>query len=123
MDTKLSLLCVDDEPLNLMLLEFNFASKFHFFSAGSGSDGLNILKSHPEIKIVLSDMKMPGMNGLEFITQAKQEFPNIIYIILTGFDITIEIQNALQNQLIHKYFRKPYNIKEIEAAINSAINL
>jgi len=123
MNTKLSILCVDDEPLNLMLLGFHFESKFNFFSAGSGSAGLEILKSHPDIKIVLSDMKMPGMNGLEFITKAKQEFPHIIYIILTGFDITEEIQNAITDHLIHKYFRKPYNIKEIEEAIRTAINV
>lgn len=121
MSDKYSILCVDDEPINLMLLERNFISKFNVFTAGSGFDGLNILKSNPDIAIVLSDMKMPGMNGLEFINIAKKQFPAIIYIILTGFDITEEITKAINEKVIHKYFQKPYNIKEIESAIFSII--
>lgn len=66
-------------------------------------------------------MKMLGMNGIEFIRLAKKDFPNISFYILTGFDITDEISEALEKRLIHKYFRKSFNIKEIEAAILEAV--
>ncbi len=66
-------------------------------------------------------MKMPEMNAIEFITLAKKEFPNIAYYILTGYDITQEIAEALNNKLIFKYFRKPFNLKEIEDAIIVAL--
>jgi YesN/AraC family two-component response regulator len=61
------------------------------------------------------------MNGIEFIRLAQKDFPDISFFILTGFDITDEISEALKDKLIHKYFRKPFNIREIEAAILEAI--
>ena len=58
------------------------------------------------------------MNGMDFIATVRLEFPNIVYIILTGFDITDEIMTALNEHVIQHYFRKPYDIKQIEAAIH-----
>ena len=66
-------------------------------------------------------MKMPGMNGIEFIRTAKHDFPDTSFFILTGYDITDEILEALNGKLISKYFRKPFNLEEIEAAIQEAI--
>jgi len=64
---------------------------------------------------------MPGMNGVEFIRIAKKEYPEIVFYILTGFDITKEISEALNDNVIRQYFRKPINVKEIERAINAVI--
>jgi len=117
-----TLLYVDDEPINLKLFAINFKNKFHVLSAGSGFEGLGLLKSSPETHIVISDMKMPGMNGIEFIKKAKKEFPEILCFILTGFDITEDIADALNERIILKYFRKPFNIKEIEMSIQEALS-
>jgi len=116
-DKSATILYVDDEPLNLMLFKANFKNKFNVHTAESGYKGLELLKEIPDTNIVISDMKMPGINGLEFIRLAKKEFPRISFYILTGFDITDEISQAIEDGLIHKYFRKPFNIKEIESAI------
>ena len=99
-----TILYVDDEPINIMLFTVNFKSKFDVITGRSGLEGLDLLRSNPGISTVISDMKMPGMNGLEFIKLAKQEFPNISFYILTGYDITAEMQGALQSNLIRKYF-------------------
>lgn len=120
MSTKISVLYVDDEPINLTLFTLNFKSKYNIITANDGYGGLQKLKELPEISVVISDMKMPGMNGIEFITLAKAEFPNITFFILTGFDITEEISRALEMGLINKYFRKPFNIKEIDHAISES---
>jgi response regulator RpfG family c-di-GMP phosphodiesterase len=108
---------VDDEPTNLKLFELNFRKKFDVLTALSGDEGLEILKNNNSILVVISDMKMPGMNGVEFIKKAKASFPHIRYYILTGFDITEEIADALNENLIQKYFRKPFNMNEIERSI------
>jgi len=71
--------------------------------------------------VVISDMKMPQMNGIEFITRARQKRPNIHYYILTGFEITDEIQSALNSKIIRKYFRKPFNMNEISSEIEAAL--
>ncbi|MFA6402437.1 MAG: response regulator [Salinivirgaceae bacterium] len=121
MKKKPMLLYVDDEPINLMLFEANFKQNYTVITAESGIIGLEKLYSNNEFVVVISDMKMPEMNGIEFITLAKKEFPNIAYYILTGYDITQEISEALKNKLIFRYFRKPFNLKEIEDAIIEAL--
>ena len=117
MSEKLTLLYVDDEPTNVLLFKYNFKTKFNVITAPSGLKGLEELRANPEINFVISDMKMPLMNGIEFITLAKSEFPGIKYFIVTGLDITLEIENALNTDLIDKYFRKPFRIEEIEASL------
>ncbi|HAN19435.1 MAG: hypothetical protein A2X13_02055 [Bacteroidetes bacterium GWC2_33_15] len=118
MENLLVILYVDDEPINLMLFEQMFKTKYKILTAESGYSGLNILNKNPEIKVVISDMKMPGMNGIEFILKAKELFPNILFYILTGYEITPEIQESLENGLISKYFQKPFNMKEIDDSIS-----
>jgi len=122
MNNKSKLLYVDDEPLNLYIFEVNFGKKFNVITGLSGFEGLDQLKAHPEIEIVVSDMSMPGMNGLEFIRKAKEEYPNISFFILTGYDITEDIQEALDDNLINRYFRKPLNAVEIAMSIEDAFS-
>jgi len=121
MITKPSLLYVDDEPINLKIFELSFKNRFNIITALSGFEGMDILKKNPQISIVVSDMRMPKMNGLEFIALAKKQFSNIIFFILTGYDITDEISEALNSKLINQYFRKPFNVAEIERTIIEAI--
>ena len=116
-----SVLYVDDEPINLKLFELNVHCTFNVITALSGFEGLEILKNNPDIPIVISDMRMPRMDGLEFIAKAKEQFPNIIFYILTGYEINEEISEALNDKLINKYFRKPLNYKEIEKSITEVL--
>jgi two-component system response regulator (stage 0 sporulation protein F) len=115
------ILNVDDEPINRMLFQSVFKNKYRVLTAESGSSGLEVLRYNKNIDVVISDMKMPGMNGIEFINKARQLFPEIFYYILTGFDITPEIQKSLDSGSICKCFRKPLNTKEIEDSINEKI--
>jgi len=121
MNTGITILYVDDEPINTMIFAANFKRNYIVLTAGSGFEGLDILKSNPEISIVISDMKMPEMNGIQFITKAKMGFPNIRFFILSGYELTPEIVDALDNKLILKYFKKPFNLREIETAIEEAL--
>ncbi len=121
MSGRATLLYVDDEPINLQLFALYFRRKYDVKTAESGYAGLNILNKEPTISVVMSDMKMPGMSGIEFIKEAKSTFPSVYYFILTGYDITNEIALALKDKLIIKYFRKPFNVKEIESSIESLL--
>lgn len=121
MNNLIKLLYVDDEQINLMLFQNIFKKKYTVIIAESGFKGLEILQKEKEIKVIISDMKMPGMNGLEFIQKAKEKFPNILFFILTGYDITPEIQKSLENGLISKYFQKPFNMKEIDETITQEL--
>jgi two-component system response regulator (stage 0 sporulation protein F) len=122
MSNKITILYVDDESINCMLFEMNFKRKYNILTASSGFDGLEKLNANPSTTIVISDMKMPGMNGIEFIRRAKKNYPEIVFYILTGFDFTDEIAGVLSEQLIKNYFCKPFNMSEIETAIKDAVN-
>jgi response regulator RpfG family c-di-GMP phosphodiesterase len=121
MKNKTKLLYVDDEQINLTLFEINFGEKYNVLTAVDGFAGLRVLKSNPDTLIIISDMKMPNMTGIDFIKKAKEMFVNKKFYILTGFDITDEIKGALESGLIIKYFRKPFDIDEIEESISNVI--
>jgi response regulator RpfG family c-di-GMP phosphodiesterase len=123
MKTEITILYVDDEPINLFLFSQIFEKKYSVFTAESGYTGLNVIEKNPNIDVVISDMKMPGMNGIEFIQKAKELYSNIHYYILTSYDITPEIDNALKSGLIDKYFQKPFNLQEIESTISEKLNI
>ena len=110
---KAKVLYVDDEITNLMLFEANLEDKYTILTADNGFNGLDILSKNDDVKVVISDMKMPNMSGIEFIKQAVKIAPYIDFYILTGFEITDQIQEALDTGLIRKYFRKPFNLNEI----------
>jgi two-component system, response regulator, stage 0 sporulation protein F len=121
MISKFKILYVDDEPINLMLFDEIFNEKFDVILANSGFKGLEALKLDNEIKIVISDMKMPELNGLEFIKLARNSYLQPAYFILSGYNLTEEITHALESGIILKYFLKPLNINEIEKAIESLL--
>jgi len=123
MNEKPKILYVDDEEINLLLFEINFQKKYQVITALDGLKGLEILEANPEILIVISDMRMPKLNGIEFIKLAKEKHPDKHYYILTGFEITEEIQSALKSGLILKYFQKPFNMKEIDCALAQVIDM
>jgi two-component system, response regulator, stage 0 sporulation protein F len=121
MENKIRVLYIDDEPTNLTLFTINFREKYVVFVSESAKKGLAILDEHPYIEVVISDMKMPNMNGVEFIKIAKKRYPEILFFILTGYELTGEIQEAIDTGLVIKYFSKPFNIADIDDSINQAL--
>lgn len=118
---KPKILYVDDEPINLLLFEANMDKKYEVLKASNGIAGLEIIANHPDIKVVFSDMKMPNMNGIEFIREAAKIISECFFYILTGFEITSEIQHSLDSGLIRKYYGKPFNMKDISTEIEAVL--
>ena len=121
MSTKTKILYVDDEDMNLQLFEANLYEEYDVLTAIDGLKGLEILEKNPDILVVISDMKMPYMNGVEFIEKAKEKYPYMKFYILTGFEITDEIQGAIDTKLILDYFKKPFDMNMINKTITEAI--
>lgn len=118
---NISVLHIDDEPTNVLLFEVNFRRLYQVISAHSGADGLTKLAQNPNINVIFCDMKMPGMNGLEFARQAAMVRPGIPCFILTGYDISPEIYNAISEGWVSGYIQKPFEVEQIIAAVNKAI--
>ena len=116
--SAVSILYVDDEINNLLLFKANFRRKYNVFLAQSGPEGLKELASHHDISVVISDMRMPVMSGIEFIRRARVKYPHMTYFILTGFEYNYEIDKALKDSTIQRYFTKPFDVNEIECAID-----
>ncbi|HCT52271.1 MAG TPA: histidine kinase, partial [Balneola sp.] len=83
--------------------------------------GLEILKEDASFDVVISDMKMPGMNGLEFIKRAKEFYINCPYLILSGYHKIPEIEEALEEGFISNFLQKPFEVEEITAIIHKEI--
>lgn len=118
MSDKIKIIYIDDEEMNVMLFQINFSVNYEVYTGYSGLEGLKLLEKYSDIKVVISDMSMPEMNGIEFIREAKEKYPEKKFYILTGYELTGEIQNAIKSGLIQKYFRKPFDMREIEREIN-----
>lgn len=110
---KPKLLYVDDEIMNLHLFRDLFRNDFDVLVAISGEEALEEILESEEIQYVISDMRMPGMNGLELITKAKSERPNVVYCLLTGYDLTKEMEEAIAKKQVARYFAKPLDPAEI----------
>ena len=79
------ILYVDDEVINLELFKINFKNEYSIFVADSAQKGLEILKNET-ISVIVSDLRMPQMNGIDFIEKVKREKPATICILLTAFN-------------------------------------
>lgn len=116
------ILYVDDEIINLELLQLTFMNSFKVITAVSAEDGLRLLALNPDIQVVISDLKMPVLNGLDFIKQVKQVYQEKICMLLTGYlesDIMLE---GFNKELIFRYLMKPWNKNELESTIREALN-
>jgi len=122
MDMKLAkVLYVDDEFINLDLLRLTFLNEFDIITAESGIEGLEILESDPEIKVIISDLKMPGMNGLEFIREVKTRYPGKVCMLLTGFLESEVMMEGFNQELLFRYLMKPFRKDELKSTILEAL--
>lgn len=116
-----TILYVDDEVINLTVFSISFRKKYDVITAESAINALDILKENPQIDVVISDLRMPVMDGLEFIRIAKPTFSNIKFFILSGFEKTPEITSAIDEDLVVDYFKKPFNMGKIDKAITTLL--
>ncbi|CEG57982.1 HD domain-containing phosphohydrolase [Legionella fallonii] len=117
--SKGTLLLVDDEVNIVNSLKRVFLPlKYEVFAACSGSDGLNILEQN-HIDIIISDMRMPEMDGATFLKKTAEKWPDISRILLTGYaDINSAISAVNEGQ-IEYYLHKPWQINELEVVIQN----
>lgn len=113
-----SILLVDDERQILKAFSRLFQDSPHTLHlAESGKEALERLGTTP-VDMVISDMRMPDMDGYALLKQVKQRYPDTIRLILSGYADERIIFNALQNNLAKLYLFKPWNSEELLGIIN-----
>ena len=112
------ILCVDDEPNILKTLKRLFYGEpFQVLTATSGHEGLEILRATDNIGLILSDQRMPGMSGTEFLEAAKAMAPEIPRIILTGYADKQAGLDALERGGACCILAKPWKEDELMQAV------
>lgn len=113
-------LCVDDEPQVLEGITLQLRRRFHVVSACSGAEGLDALLKQGPFSVVLSDMRMPGMNGAEFLARVRELEPDVTRMLLTGHsDVQSAIAAVNQGQ-IFRFLSKPCPPDELRASFEAA---
>ena len=106
------ILFVDDEPILLQGYERLLRKEFQITTAVGGSAALSMIPHLGPFAVVLSDMKMPGMDGIEFLRKVKTLAPDSVRIMLTGASELQTAIDAVNEGCIFRFLSKPSN-KEI----------
>ena len=110
---KKKVLYVDDEYPNRITFQITYRNDVDIILADSADEALEILKEEEGIEIVITDLRMPGKSGLDLIKEAREQFPDVRFCLLTGFEVTSEIKEALDSKILQQYFRKPFERSQI----------
>lgn len=117
-----TILIVDDEVNNLQLLKRTFRGKYRIITASNGLEGLETLKRNlDEVSLIVSDHKMPIMEGTKFLEEANKIAPDVIKILLTGFSDIEIITDAVNKCNLFQYVLKPFNPDELQEAVRGGI--
>jgi CheY-like chemotaxis protein len=117
---KPKLLVVDDEQDNLDLLYRTFRREFTVFRADSGIRALEILEHEGEMAAIISDQRMPEMNGTEFLSRTVSDFPDTMRIVLTGYTDITDLIDAINSGQVHKYITKPWEPDQLKLVVSEA---
>ncbi len=112
-DKACTILIVDDDLNVLQVLEARLQSSgFTIFKAENGQTALKILKENSNIDLMICDMKMPGMSGMEVMTKARELHPGIPIIFLTAYGSIPDAVNAVKAGAVD-YLAKPFDGREL----------
>ncbi len=117
---KLKLMVVDDEPDNLDLLYRTFRGDFQVFKANQARSALEILDKEGEMAVIISDQRMPEMNGTEFFGLTVERFPDTIRILLTGYTDVEDLVDAINSGQVFKYITKPWTPDHLKVVVQQA---
>ena len=114
------ILFVDDETANLRLLERLFRNSYDIYTASTGDEALDLLSVH-DIALIVSDQRMPGMTGLEFLKLAAERRPQTVRIILTGYTDANDLVDAINSGVVYKYVTKPWVNEELKQTVQRSL--
>jgi len=122
MDEQIRILLVDDEINVLRALKRTFLDEeYEVLTAPSGSEGLSILRDVSPVQVVVSDYRMPQMNGVDFLREVRRRWPDTVRIVLSGYADTAVVISAINEGEIYKFIAKPWNDDELRIAIINAL--
>ena len=120
MTEKYNILLVDDEEDNLALLYRTLRGSYNLDKSTSPTKALDMLDDK-QYHLVISDHKMPEMDGVEFLKKVLEKSPNTMRILLTAYSDANILIDAINYAKIYRYIKKPYNPDELQLIVSSAL--
>lgn len=117
---RLKIVFVDDEPMILEGLSQLFDTMYDVQTFSNGHDAIEYVREHPEIAIVVSDQRMPGLKGIDVLKAIKEISPDTIRMLLTGFADADAILDSVNVGEVFRYVKKPWNPEELVALMSLA---
>ena len=115
------ILIVDDEEAILETMSFTFMDLYEVFTSTDARKALETLDEKSPIACVITDQRMPGMTGVEFLAEASRRHPETVRIMLTGFaDAEATIQ-AINDGQVYAYINKPWEPDELKQIVKRAV--
>lgn len=118
--TKYNILLVDDEEDNLALLYRTLRGSYNLEKTTSPLHALELIKEK-QFELVISDHKMPEMDGVEFLKHVQEMRPDTMRILLTAYSDANILIDAINYAKIFRYIKKPYNPEELQLIVSSAL--
>ena len=116
---KPPILLVDDEPEVLFSLKGLLRREFALYTAQTGQEALEILRSHA-VHVVMTDQRMPEMDGAELLARAKNDSPEAIQIVFTGYADIKAVVDAVNSGRLFRYITKPWDPDELVDTLHEA---
>lgn len=117
---KPSILLVDDEKKMLDILQINLSAAYKVYVAENGMEAQQIIKSYP-LDMIISDLKMPKMDGRELFAWVKKEFPSLPFIIMTAFGTVEDAVEAMKSGAFD-YIVKPIKLDVLKQTIEKTLH-
>jgi len=121
-DKSHTILIVDDEAniVNSLKRLFRRERKYNILTAENGRAGLEIVKSNI-ISLIISDFRMPEMDGGEFLMKARDISPATVRFLLTGYADKEALKKVMEDGAISRHFHKPWDDNELKAAVSESL--
>lgn len=118
-----TLLFVDDEIPIIKTIKRQFRNAdFKLLTANNANDALQILKLN-SVNVLITDERMPGMNGIDLIKIAKERYPDTVRIMLSGYANSDVIKEAVKNKDIYSFLFKPWTKEKVSSVIDEAFSI
>ncbi len=119
---RIRILYVDDESNNLTAFKSSFRRSYEIYTASSVQEAKKLLFD-VDVNVIIADQRMPGTTGVEFFNSIKEQHPDPVRILLTGYTDIEALVDAINKGQIYRFIKKPWDEFELQNAIKNAYDI
>lgn len=109
------LMIVDDDPeVRIIVAEFLQDFGYQVIQASGGAEALDLLAQTPDLRMMITDVRMPDMSGIELADLATQRRRDLKVILISGYFVSQQVER--------RFLRKPFRMRDLEAAVRTELN-